>query len=219
MTAKFKRLMGIKNDPSEGGKNLGIKRKGRNICVKTRSFDKPQKCWLSLQLLLELNIHSFFFCYGWLGAGPSQVVEDRQPESSVDVLKKQQELFASLDQQYQVARATTHTQRGLGLGFGSSNASYPRWCYTDNKNALSYFRTSLAPEIATQITTKNRSKSAIRPSTEYSWRVLCVFNNFLSSKVNCIIQKFWTICITFILLIYLQPKTPFNWRKTQDNET
>nr|CAH0099463.1 unnamed protein product [Daphnia galeata] len=82
MTAKFKRLMGIKNDPSEGDKNLG--------------------------------------------AGPSQVVEDRQPESSVDVLKKQQELFASLDQQYQVARATTHTQRGLGLGFGSSNASYPR---------------------------------------------------------------------------------------------
>ena len=53
--------MGIKNDPSEGGKNLGIKRKGGNICVKTRSFDKPQNCWLSLQLLLELNIHSFFF--------------------------------------------------------------------------------------------------------------------------------------------------------------
>nr|SVE85913.1 EOG090X0LFN [Daphnia pulicaria] len=78
MTAKFKRLMGIKNDPSEGG------------------------------------------------AGPSQAVEDRQPESSVDVLKKQQELFASLDQQYQVARATTHTQRGLGLGFGSSSSSYPR---------------------------------------------------------------------------------------------
>nr|SVE76174.1 EOG090X0LFN [Daphnia hispanica] len=78
MTAKFKRLMGIKNDPSEGG------------------------------------------------AGPSQTVEDRQPESAADVLKKQQELFASLDQQYQVARATTHTQRGLGLGFGSSNSSYPR---------------------------------------------------------------------------------------------
>nr|SVE74596.1 EOG090X0LFN [Daphnia barbata] len=73
MTAKFKRLMGIKNDSTEGG----------------------------------------------------QAVEVQQPESSSDVLKKQQELFASLDQQYQVARATTHTQRGLGLGFGSSN-SYPR---------------------------------------------------------------------------------------------
>nr|CAG4642956.1 EOG090X0LFN [Evadne anonyx] len=44
---------------------------------------------------------------------------------SKEVQKKQQELLASLDQQYQVARATTHTQRGLGLGF-SSNNSYPR---------------------------------------------------------------------------------------------
>nr|CAG4637535.1 EOG090X0LFN [Ceriodaphnia reticulata]SVE73342.1 EOG090X0LFN [Ceriodaphnia reticulata] len=76
MTAKFKRLMGIKHDPSEGGPSS------------------------------------------------SAAVED-QPESAADVLKKQQELFASLDQQYQVARATTHTQRGLGLGF-SSNPSYPR---------------------------------------------------------------------------------------------
>nr|SVE80536.1 EOG090X0LFN [Daphnia magna]SVE81104.1 EOG090X0LFN [Daphnia magna] len=79
MTAKFKRLMGIKNDSSDGA-----------------------------------------------AAGPSRAVDDRQPESATDVLKKQQELFASLDQQYQVARATTHTQRGLGLGFGSTNSSYPR---------------------------------------------------------------------------------------------
>nr|SVE79906.1 EOG090X0LFN [Daphnia magna]SVE82310.1 EOG090X0LFN [Daphnia magna] len=79
MTAKFKRLMGIKNDSSDGA-----------------------------------------------AAGPSRAVDDRQPESATDVLKKQQELFASLDQQYQVARATTHTQRGLGLGFGSANSSYPR---------------------------------------------------------------------------------------------
>merc|ERR1712137_477158 len=51
-----------------------------------------------------------------------------QPEGAAEsneVLKKQQELFASLDQQYQVARATTHIQRGLGLGF-SSNNSFPR---------------------------------------------------------------------------------------------
>jgi len=43
-----------------------------------------------------------------------------------DVLKKQQELFATLDQQYEVARATTHTQRGLGLGFSSSGFHFPR---------------------------------------------------------------------------------------------
>nr|CAG4648425.1 EOG090X0LFN [Moina brachiata]SVE93407.1 EOG090X0LFN [Moina brachiata] len=40
--------------------------------------------------------------------------------SESDVLKKQKELFASLDQQYAVARAATHTQRGLGLGFSSN---------------------------------------------------------------------------------------------------
>jgi len=71
MTAKFKRMMGIKSEPV---------------------------------------------------AGPSQ--PDGATECD-DVLKKQQELFASLDQQYQVARATTHIQRGLGLGF-SSNGSFPR---------------------------------------------------------------------------------------------
>nr|CAG4642230.1 EOG090X0LFN [Eurycercus lamellatus] len=69
MTAKFKRLMGIKQDQD---------------------------------------------------AGPSSIPVE---SSATEVLKKQQELFASLDQQYQVARATTHTQRGLGLGFSSN---YPR---------------------------------------------------------------------------------------------
>nr|CAG4649870.1 EOG090X0LFN [Scapholeberis mucronata]SVE94029.1 EOG090X0LFN [Scapholeberis mucronata] len=73
MTAKFKRLMGIKNETPE----------------------------------------------------VAEKVQAAAPESASEVLKKQQELFASLDQQYQVARATTHTQRGLGLGF-SSNSTYPR---------------------------------------------------------------------------------------------
>lgn len=39
-----------------------------------------------------------------------------------DVLKKQQKYFADLEKQYEVARMTTHTQRGLGLGFGSSTS-------------------------------------------------------------------------------------------------
>nr|CAG4641387.1 EOG090X0LFN [Eulimnadia texana] len=46
-------------------------------------------------------------------------------EAATDVSKKQQELFATLDQQYEIARATTHTQRGVGLGF-SSGYSFPR---------------------------------------------------------------------------------------------
>lgn len=58
---------------------------------------------------------------------PEQQQQQNSSESteqvSPEVLKRQQELFQQLDQQYQVARATTHTQRGLGLGFSSS---YPR---------------------------------------------------------------------------------------------
>ncbi|XP_018570764.1 uncharacterized protein ZC262.2-like isoform X1 [Anoplophora glabripennis] len=36
-----------------------------------------------------------------------------------DVLKKQEEMFSSMEQQYEVARTATHTMRGVGLGFGS----------------------------------------------------------------------------------------------------
>ncbi|KAK9513010.1 hypothetical protein O3M35_001301 [Rhynocoris fuscipes] len=34
-----------------------------------------------------------------------------------DLFKKQEELFSTMEMQYEVARATTHTQRGVGLGF------------------------------------------------------------------------------------------------------
>jgi len=40
-------------------------------------------------------------------------------EGDNDVITKQKELFSNLDQQYQQARVTTHTQRGVGLGFSS----------------------------------------------------------------------------------------------------
>lgn len=36
------------------------------------------------------------------------------------LLKKQNELFTDLDQQYEQARISTHTQRGVGLGFSSA---------------------------------------------------------------------------------------------------
>ncbi|XP_044260557.1 uncharacterized protein ZC262.2 isoform X2 [Tribolium madens] len=39
--------------------------------------------------------------------------------STTDVLKKQEEMFSSMEQQYEVARTATHTMRGVGLGFGS----------------------------------------------------------------------------------------------------
>lgn len=41
-----------------------------------------------------------------------------------DILKKQEEMFSSMEQQYEVARTATHTMRGVGLGFGSYQ--YPR---------------------------------------------------------------------------------------------
>lgn len=73
MTAKFKRLMGIKDAGGSSG-------------VKT--------------------------------AGPVS-----NPEGS-DILKKQEELFNSMEMQYEVARVATHTHRGVGLGFGTFQ--YPR---------------------------------------------------------------------------------------------
>ncbi|KAF7285777.1 hypothetical protein GWI33_009962 [Rhynchophorus ferrugineus] len=46
--------------------------------------------------------------------GPSNL-----PTKSNDVLKKQEEMFSSMEAQYEVARTATHTMRGVGLGFGS----------------------------------------------------------------------------------------------------
>ena len=116
MTAKFKRLMGIKHDPSEGGKSNCLYPSGI-ACKSLTRTSSIFLLWYTPEFLEEMSM----FKHVNNIAGPS-AVED-QPESASDVLKKQQELFASLDQQYQVARATTHTQRGLGLGFSSN----PRW--------------------------------------------------------------------------------------------
>ncbi|XP_030762771.1 arginine/serine-rich coiled-coil protein 2 isoform X1 [Sitophilus oryzae] len=41
------------------------------------------------------------------------------PTKSSEVLKKQEEMFSSMEAQYEVARTATHTMRGVGLGFGS----------------------------------------------------------------------------------------------------
>ena len=40
-------------------------------------------------------------------------------EATEETIKKQQELFNQLDREYQFARMTTHTHRGIGLGFTS----------------------------------------------------------------------------------------------------
>lgn len=41
-----------------------------------------------------------------------------------DFSRKQDEMFSSMEQQYEVARQVTHTMRGMGLGFGSQPRQY-----------------------------------------------------------------------------------------------
>ena len=48
------------------------------------------------------------------------------PANKPDILKKQEEMFNNMEQQYEVARATTHTQRGVGLGYATGGYHFPR---------------------------------------------------------------------------------------------
>lgn len=50
-------------------------------------------------------------------AGEPSVPE--KPLSAADQQKKQDEMFNSMERQYEVARLATHTHRGIGLGFGT----------------------------------------------------------------------------------------------------
>lgn len=45
---------------------------------------------------------------------------------TTESLKKQEEMFHSMEAQYEVARAATHTMRGVGLGFGAFTGNFPR---------------------------------------------------------------------------------------------
>ena len=49
---------------------------------------------------------------------------------SEEQMQKQQELFQRLDQEYEMARMSTHTHRGVGLGFASATQQmpqFPKW--------------------------------------------------------------------------------------------
>lgn len=48
-------------------------------------------------------------------AAATKATADGQP----DVIQKQNEMFSTMEHQYEVARQVTHTMRGMGLGFGS----------------------------------------------------------------------------------------------------
>lgn len=42
-------------------------------------------------------------------------------------MQKQQELFQRLDKEYEMARMSTHTHRGVGLGFASATQQFPHF--------------------------------------------------------------------------------------------
>ena len=51
--------------------------------------------------------------------GEEQTVDEDKAKELEEIKKKQDDLFYHLDKEYEFARMTTHTQRGVGLGFGS----------------------------------------------------------------------------------------------------
>ncbi|XP_013781116.1 arginine/serine-rich coiled-coil protein 2-like isoform X2 [Limulus polyphemus] len=57
--------------------------------------------------------------------GCSESVEGNpQPQTEDEALKQQESLFRDLDQQYEIARMSTHTHRGVGLGYSSQPTAF-----------------------------------------------------------------------------------------------
>lgn len=52
-----------------------------------------------------------------MGIKDSAAIANETPDKTADPIKKQEDLFQAMQAQYEVARATTHTMRGVGLGF------------------------------------------------------------------------------------------------------
>lgn len=86
VTAKFKRLMGIKDEI------------GRVFFI---------------NIFIIFIYKCIYFCF----VGTDN--QTSQQGQSKDIIKKQEEMFNSMESQYEVARMATHTHRGLGLGFGT----------------------------------------------------------------------------------------------------
>lgn len=60
-------------------------------------------------------------------AGGSSVAEVPTNPKAEEIMQKQHELFEHLDKEYEYARMTTHTHRGVGLGFASHVPTFPKW--------------------------------------------------------------------------------------------
>lgn len=62
--------------------------------------------------MLPTYIKNKIIFFIWSTAAVNEV-----PDKTADPIKKQEDLFQAMQAQYEVARATTHTMRGVGLGF------------------------------------------------------------------------------------------------------
>ena len=57
-------------------------------------------------------------------ANTSESKNDQSAAAAVNQIQKmQQQAFEAMDKEYQFARMTTHTHRGMGLGFASNAAT------------------------------------------------------------------------------------------------
>ncbi|XP_063989653.1 arginine/serine-rich coiled-coil protein 2-like isoform X2 [Diachasmimorpha longicaudata] len=108
---KRKLLWANKSKPDEGQKTTTIT--GSNTWVGTTfTHDQDGKMTAKFKRLMGIK--------GDASSAPQTT--DTKP----DILKKQEEMFSNMEQQYEVARATTHTQRGVGLGYASGGYQFPR---------------------------------------------------------------------------------------------
>lgn len=58
------------------------------------------------------------------GGSGSSTATSSAASTGGDSIKKQEELFSTMEQQYEVARQVTHTMRGVGLGFSSQPRTF-----------------------------------------------------------------------------------------------
>lgn len=86
------------------------------------SQDKDGK--VASKLLRLMGVKDGQKTVGDVAATPGSSGASTRGTGSGDSIKKQEELFSTMEQQYEVARQVTHTMRGVGLGFSSQPRTF-----------------------------------------------------------------------------------------------
>lgn len=63
----------------------------------------------------------FLRLMGMKNATATTTAATTSPESDESSVQKREQMFSTMEQQYEIARQATHTMRGMGLGFGSQS--------------------------------------------------------------------------------------------------